>query len=135
VVGLEDNPVGQAARIINKFYAWIDLEGREPDAMFSLDELITNVMFYVVSNGSTTSAWISRIAAKEVSRTLSRGSRIEVPMAYASFPWDLKPLPPAALVERIYNLVQFTEYERGSHFAALEWPSEFVEDISRLVRC
>lgn len=132
-LGLEGNPVGQAAWIVDKFHAWSDLAGREPDAVFSLDALITNVMFYVVPNSFTTSAWIYRAAAKEVMRTLPRGTRIEVPTGYASFPWDLKPLPPAALVERTYNLVQFTEYERGGHFAALERPVEFAQDVLTFV--
>ncbi|GAB0115163.1 epoxide hydrolase family protein [Acidisoma sp. C75] len=133
-LGLEGNPVGQAAWIIDKFHAWSDLGGGEPDVVFSLDELITNVMFYVLPNSFTTSAWIYRAAAQEVMRSLPRGTRIEVQTGYASFPWDLKPLPPAALVERTYNLVQFTEYEGGGHFAALERPAEFVEDVSRFVR-
>ena len=67
-------------------------------------------------------------------RTLPPGTRIEVPTAYASFPHDLRPLPPRALLARTYNLVQFTEYQQGGHFAALERPDEFVADVLEFLR-
>ena len=38
------------------------------------------------------------------------------------------------MLEDTYNLVQFTEYERGGHFAALERPDEFAMDVARFVR-
>ena len=133
-LAMENNPVGQAAWIIDKFHAWSDLGGRAPDAVFSLDDLVTNVMFYVATGSFTTSAWIYRAAATEVMRTLPRGTRVAVPTAYASFPHDLKPLPPRALVGKTYNLAQFTEYDRGGHFAALERPVEFATDVTNFVR-
>jgi microsomal epoxide hydrolase len=133
-LGMENNPVGQAAWMIDKFHAWSDLGDREPDAVFSLDELITNIMFYVANDSFTTSTWIYRAAASEIMRTLPRSTRIEVPTAFASFPFDLKPLPPKGLLEKTYNLVQFAEYDQGGHFAALERPDEFAEDVLRFVQ-
>jgi pimeloyl-ACP methyl ester carboxylesterase len=133
-LAMQNNPVGQAAWIIDKFHAWSDLGGREPDVVFGLDDLITNVMLYVATGSFTTSSWIYRAAQYEVMRTLPKNTRITVPTAFASFPYDLRPLPPRGLLERTYNLVQFTEFQKGGHFAALERPTEFVEDILRFVR-
>jgi pimeloyl-ACP methyl ester carboxylesterase len=133
-LAMENNPVGQAAWILDKFHGWSDLGGGEPDAVFSLDDLITNVMFYVAGNSFTTSSWIYRGAAREVMRVLPRGTRIGVPTAFASFPHDVRPLPPRGLLAKTYNLVRFTEYDRGGHFAALERPNEFVADVAEFVR-
>ena len=133
-LAMQNNPVGQAAWIIDKFHAWSDLGGGEPDGVFALDVLLTNIMLYVATGSFTTSSWIYRAAQHEVMRSLPPGTRIEVPTAYASFPYDLRPLPPRALLGRTYNLVQFTEFQRGGHFAALERPDEFVADILTFTR-
>jgi microsomal epoxide hydrolase len=133
-LAMHHNPVGQAAWIIDKFHAWSDLGGGEPDHVFGFDTLIANIMFYTATDSFTTSAWIYRAAQREVMRTLPPGTRIEVPTAYASFPHDLRPLPPRALLARTYNLVQFTEYQQGGHFAALERADEFVADVLEFLR-
>jgi pimeloyl-ACP methyl ester carboxylesterase len=131
---MQNNPVGQAAWIIDKFHAWSDLGGGDPDVVFGFDDLLTNIMLYAATGSFTTSSWIYRAAQHEVMRTLPRGTRIDVPTAFASFPHDLRPLPPRGLLERTYNLVQFTEFQQGGHFAALERPDEFVADVATFVR-
>jgi microsomal epoxide hydrolase len=133
-LAMQSNPVGQAAWIIDKFHAWSDLGGGEPDSVFGFDALLTNIMLYVATGSFTTSSWIYRAAQHEVMRLLPRGTRIEVPTAFASFPRELRPLPPRGLLEKTYNLVQFTEYDRGGHFAALECPDEFVADVFSFMR-
>jgi microsomal epoxide hydrolase len=133
-LAMQNNPVGQAAWIIDKFHAWSDLGGGEPDRVFGLDDLLTNIMLYLATGSFTTSSWIYRAAQYEVMRNLPRGTRIDVPTAFASFAHELRPLPPRGLLEKTYNLVQFTEYERGGHFAALERPDEFVDDVRTFLR-
>ena len=55
--------------------------------------------------------------------------RVEVPTAFARFPGE--PWTPArSAVERAYNLVRWSELERGGHFAALEQPQPFAEDVA-----
>jgi pimeloyl-ACP methyl ester carboxylesterase len=133
-LAMQNNLIAQAAWIIDKFHAWSDLGGGEPDQVFSLDDLLTNIMLYVATGSFTTSSWIYRAAQHEVMRALPRGTRIDVPTAFASFPHDLRPLPPRGLLERTYNLIQFTEFQQGGHFAALERPNEFVADILKFAR-
>src|SRR4029079_4108555 len=43
--GLVDSPAGQAAWILEKFWAWTDNEG-SPDDAVDRDELLDNVMLY-----------------------------------------------------------------------------------------
>ena len=51
-----------------------------------------------------------------------------MPTGYASFPREIRPLPPRALVKKTYRVERFSEFERGGHFAALEQPDLFVGD-------
>ena len=37
--------------------------------------------------------------------------------------------PPREYAERFFNVVRFTHPERGGHFAALEEPELFVQDL------
>ncbi len=53
--GLTDSPAGQAAWILEKFWAWTDCNGH-PENIFSKDELLDNVMLYWVTASATSSA-------------------------------------------------------------------------------
>jgi pimeloyl-ACP methyl ester carboxylesterase len=128
------NPVGAAAWIVDKFHAWSDLRQKDLRGVFGLDRLLSNVMFYVATGSFATATWIYRAAQYEVMRVLPAGSRIDVPTGYASFPCELRPLPPKSLIERTYRLERFSEFERGGHFAAMEVPDLFVADVAAFVR-
>ncbi len=132
---MADNPVAQAAWIIDKFHAWSDLlGGKDLREVHSLDTLLTNLMFYVATGSFATATWIYRAAHTEGVRQLPPGTRIEVPTGFASFPCEIRPRPPRGLLEKTYNLVHFNEFDRGGHFAALEQPDAFVGDVSAFVR-
>ena len=59
--------------------------------------------------------------------------RVGVPTAAAIFPGELY-LPPRAWVARQFNLVRWSELPKGGHFAALEVPQIFVEDVRAAFR-
>jgi hypothetical protein len=42
--------------------------------------------------------------------------------------------PPLETVKRGYNVVRFTDMPRGGHFAAMEQPDLFVQDIREAFR-
>jgi len=131
---MADNPVAQAAWIIDKFHAWSDLrDGKDLRDVHSLDSLLTNLMFYVATGNFSTATWIYRAAHTEGVRRLPAGSRIAVPTGFASFPCELRPRPPRGLLEKTYNVVRFSEFEHGGHFAALEQPDAFAADVSAFV--
>ena len=52
---LSDSPVGLAAWIIEKYYAWSDRHERVFDDIFDLGRLIDEVMLYLVTDISATS--------------------------------------------------------------------------------
>jgi len=58
------------------------------------------------------------------------GERCQTPTAFANFPGEpLYSAPPRSYAERAYNIVRWTEQPRGGHFAAMEVPEIFAEDV------
>ena len=57
--------------------------------------------------------------------------RSSVPTGVAVFPGDTTI---RRLAERDHNVVHWSEFDRGGHFAALEQPSLLVEDVREFFR-
>jgi pimeloyl-ACP methyl ester carboxylesterase len=62
-----------------------------------------------------------------------QGSPVRVPTAVAVFPKEI-PLPPRSWLEARYNLRRYTEMARGGHFAAVDAPDLFLEDVRAFFR-
>ncbi|GGC64960.1 epoxide hydrolase family protein [Chelatococcus reniformis] len=136
--GLMDSPVGVAAWIIEKFAAWSDLPRAadgSPDllACYSRDQLLTNVMIYLVTKSFATAAWLYRGRLLESPNRLPAG-RVETPTGVAAFPEPVYPPPPRSLAAKGYNLVRWTDMPRGGHFAALEEPDLLMGEIRAFAR-
>jgi len=121
--GLTDSPVGQLAWIIEKFKEWTDSKD-VPEEAIDRDLLLTNVMVYwlTATGGSSARLYkeaMSSVAQVEVSTT---------PTALAVFPAEVM-LPVRTIADRTNNIVRWTEFDRGGHFAALEEPDLLVEDV------
>jgi pimeloyl-ACP methyl ester carboxylesterase len=54
-----------------------------------------------------------------------------VPTGVAVFPNDITIRP---LADRDHNVVRWTEFDRGGHFAALEAPDLLVDDVRTFFR-
>jgi len=130
-----DSPVGVAAWLIEKFNSWSDTVGDDIESVHSKDSLLTNIMIYLTTRSFNTASWIYYGRREEGGRILSpEGKRVEVPTAAALFPKELLSWPPRSYVERVYNVVQWTEMPRGGHFAALEQPELLIDDIRAFAR-
>jgi pimeloyl-ACP methyl ester carboxylesterase len=131
---LMDSPVGIAAWIIEKFGGWTDVTraaDNTPDlSNFSFDDLLTNIMFYVATDSFATATWLYHgFLIREQSRFFPEGKRCETPTGFAAFPDPLLPPPPRSHVEKSYNLIHYTTMNKGGHFAAMEQPQLFIEDV------
>ncbi len=126
--GLSDSPVGLAGWIMEKFQGWCDPRGGIGRTI-SIDELLTNIMIYWVTNtvGSTANMYY------ENTHTLPPLGRIEVPTAAALFPEDIL-LPPKEWAMRNLNITRWTPMLRGGHFTAMEEPELLAEDIRAFYR-
>ena len=132
---LMDSPVGTAAWIIEKFKGWSDLDNGSLDSIYTKNQLLTNVMIYLVTRTFGTSTWLYRGLFEDMSgKPVAPKSRIEKPVGIARFPTDLIPFPPRSLVERHMNVKRWTEFKRGGHFAAMERPQDFIEDVRAFAR-
>jgi microsomal epoxide hydrolase len=132
-IGLMDSPVGTAAWILDKFHDWSDLNGGSIEDVYTLDELLTNVMIYLVTDTICTSLWSYRGMAEE--RVPFDQVYCASPTAVAHYPYErVGGTPPRSWVERYYNVVRWTDLDRGGHFAALEQPDSLLEDVTAFAR-
>lgn len=129
------NPVGQAAWIAERFHDWSDLSKKSLDEAYPRDRLLTNIMLYVMTDSFTTGAWYYRGLVEEGGLPFAPGERVETPTAFANFPGEpLYSPPPRSFAERAYNIVRWTDMPRGGHFAAMEEPDLFVDEVRAWAR-
>jgi pimeloyl-ACP methyl ester carboxylesterase len=125
---LDDSPAGLAAWIVEKFRSWSDVDG-VVEKKFTKDELLTNIMLYWVTQSGASSARIYY----ENQRARPPQKRVEVPTGCAVFPKEIS-IAPRRWVEAQYNVTRWTEMPRGGHFAAMEEPDLFVDDVRAFFR-
>jgi pimeloyl-ACP methyl ester carboxylesterase len=123
--GLADSPVGQAAWILEKFAAWSDNEG-DLLSVFTLDELLDNVMLYWLNACAGSSA---RLYWDTAQTFQSPRAPVSVPTGISIFPKELIRPSRRWAEHRFRNIVHWNELDRGGHFAAFEQPTLFVDEI------
>jgi pimeloyl-ACP methyl ester carboxylesterase len=127
-VGLNDSPAGLLAWIVEKFRTWSDCDGH-PESCFTREQLITNVMLYWATQTIASSArlyWETRHSG-------APPPYVGVPTGVARYPKE--PLRwPRSWVEGQYNVTHWVAMPRGGHFAAMEQPELFVEDVRTFFR-
>ncbi|GLW99164.1 epoxide hydrolase family protein [Microtetraspora sp. NBRC 16547] len=126
--GLHDSPAAQLAWIVEKFKEWTDPAHDLPEEAVDLDQMLTDVTIY----------WLTRTAASSA-RLYKEGSaqwgmpveRSEVPHGVAVFPGDggIR-----RVAEREHNVIHWSEFDRGGHFAAMEAPDLLVDDVRAFFR-
>lgn len=130
--GLADSPVAQMAWIVEKLWAWTDCERdglRHPEHVLSRDEILDNISLYWFSNSAASSArlyWESFNAPNL--------EPVEVPMGGSSFPRDIFLCSERWAKKRFPGLVYWNELDRGGHFAALEQPGLFIDEVRNCFR-
>lgn len=125
--GLNDSPIGLCAWIVEKMLGWADYqENRE--TVFSKDELLSNVALYWLTETAHSSIRLYWENSKYKLK-LGKNDFISTPVGIARFKYE-EPFPPRRFIERGYkNIQHWTDFPRGGHFAALEKPVEFSNDI------
>ena len=129
--GLVDSPAGQAAWIVEKFWAWTDCDGH-PENVLTRDELLDNVMLYWLPAAGASSArlyWESFVAPGF--------DPVGVPTGCSIFPKEIMRMSRRWAATRFTDIVYWNELDRGGHFAAFEQPGAFVDELRsffRLVR-
>jgi pimeloyl-ACP methyl ester carboxylesterase len=130
-VALNDSPAGLLAWIVEKFRTWSDCDGH-PENAFTKDQLITNVMLYWVTGTSTSSVRLYW----ETNRSGVLREKlpfIAIPTGVARYPKEVLRWP-RSWVEQQYNVTHWAVMPRGGHFAAMEQPELFAEDLRDFFR-
>jgi pimeloyl-ACP methyl ester carboxylesterase len=125
---LTDSPVGQLAWIVEKFKEWTDPAAKLPDDAIDRDLILTDVSVYWLTGTAGSAARIYYEGARTWGQAQPPSP---VPTGVAVFPNDLTIRP---LAERDHNVVRWTEFSRGGHFAAMEAPDLLVDDIREFFR-
>ncbi|MBT2411416.1 epoxide hydrolase [Streptomyces sp. ISL-12] len=129
---LTDSPVGQLAWIVEKFAEWTDSAGL-PEEAVDRDRLLTDVMLYWLTGTAGSSARVYYERAHATGRAAAPHEPSTAPTAVASFAADPQ-IPLRHKARRTENLVRWTEFDRGGHFAALEQPELLVGDVRAFFR-
>lgn len=124
--GLTDSPAGQAAWILEKFWAWTDCDGH-PENILGRDELLDNVMLYWATASATSSARLYWESFRPESRT---PLTVAVPTGVAVFPKEIvAPVRKWMAAGSFANITHWSEMAKGGHFAAFEQPDSFVGEV------
>ena len=122
--GLVDSPTGQAAWILEKFWAWTDCNGH-PENVLTKDEMLANISIYWFTNSAASSGrlyWHSFGRATDLPEVL-------VPMGGAIYPKEIFRSSRRWAEMRYKNIIHWSEQPKGGHFAAFEQPEAFLADI------
>lgn len=126
--GLVDSPAGQAAWILEKFWAWTDCDGH-PENVLTRDEMLDNIMLYWLPGAAASSA---RLYWESFGRASQ--APVDIPVGCSIFPKEIFRSSRRWAEKRFRKLVHWNELDRGGHFAAFERPETFVDEVRACFR-
>lgn len=125
--GLVDSPAALAAWIAEKFWAWSDCDS-DPDSVFTRDEMLDNIMMYWLP---ATGASAARLYWESFTRDLAP---VPVPAGCSIFPKEIYRPSRRWAQPQFPDLRYWNEPDKGGHFAALEQPAIFVDEVRAAFR-
>jgi juvenile hormone epoxide hydrolase len=136
-VALQNNPVGLAAYILEKFStgsnkAHLQEKDGGLDKTYSMDVIIDNLMVYYISGCMTTAVRIYKENLNPQTMGMSRVAT-NVPIGAAFFRHEFYPQFPFLLEEKFKNIIHVAYFDVGGHFASIEQPELLYKDIATFV--
>jgi pimeloyl-ACP methyl ester carboxylesterase len=125
--GLTDSPVGQLAWFVEKFKEWSYPSAELPEKTIDRDRMLTNVMLYWLTATGASSAHLYY----ESTHSSNWPTPSAVPTGVAVFAEDI---PIRRFAEQDNNIVHWSEFDRGGHFAAMEAPDLLTGDVRDFFR-
>jgi len=135
---LVDSPAALCAWIVEKLWAWTDWDCRLEDVL-SRDEVLDTVMLYWLPGTGASAARLYWESIRQVNRWITGAvdDPVAVPTGCSIFPKELQRPSRRWAARRFVDIRHWSELDRGGHFAALEQPELFVDEVRsffRLVR-
>ncbi len=136
--GLMDSPAGLAAWLADKYWRLGDTEKRNPfDGMerrFPHPVMCTQLSLYWFTQTINSANTLYKAGPAEGSAALKPGERVNVPSAYSEYPMDTLPPTPESWGRRSYDIARWRQMPKGGHFAAMEEPELFANDVREFFR-
>lgn len=128
-----DSPAGLAGWLADKYYRLGDTKKHHPwegmDERFPMKTMCEQLSIYWFTGTINSANMLYKAGPNERSAALKPGERVTVPTAYAEYPMDVLPSTPESWGRRGYNIVRWRDMPRGGHFAAMEEPEIFADDV------
>lgn len=131
---LAESPIGLAAWIYAMYQDTCGTPG-DAEASFTLDELLDTIMLYWLPNTGASSArtyWEMARGPRPSAPTPAEP--ITVPTGFSMFPEEHVRKSRRWIERRYSNVIHFSEPAAGGHFAALEQPKRFTDDVRATFR-
>jgi pimeloyl-ACP methyl ester carboxylesterase len=125
---LADSPVAQAAWIYDIFDDGTGSTGR-PETVLSRDAMLDEITLYWLTNSAASSARFYLEQDAALNKRNNPG-RVELPVGVSVFPHDL-PAARSWASQVFPKLFYWNELDRGGHFASLEVPDLFTDELRR----
>lgn len=128
-----DSPAGQLAWITEKRYFWGLAERGEGterfEAVWPKEDLVTTAAVYFLTNtGGTSSRYYWECRGNPWTPSHDRFPVVGAPTAVSIYPGEIYK-PPRTFTEAYFNLQQYRVHDDGGHFAPLEVPDTYVQDV------
>ena len=130
---LADSPVGMLAFYYDKFTEWTH-SGRQPEKVLSRDDMLDNVTLYWLTNTGTSSSRSYWDGAQGGGGPFNAVEITKVPVAVTIFPGEIYRAPRSWGEQAFHQLIYWNEVDKGGHFAALEQPQLFAEELRAAFR-
>ena len=130
---LADSPVGLAAWIYALFQDVSD-SGGDPESVFSLDAMIDDIMMYWLPNAGASSVRLYWAGMREMMAGGMPSTPMPTPAGISMFPGEQGGISKRWAESRFARLVHYNKLERGGHFAAMEQPAAFAEELRTTFR-
>jgi len=126
--GLTDSPVGLAGWIVEKFHGWSDCDD-DVEERFDRDRLLDNLGVYWLTGTINSSMRLYY----ETDDGAAIPDSVDVPTGHARYPAEIMKTP-RVWAEEVYDVVHWNEQPEGGHFAAMEVPDLYVDDVRAFFR-
>ena len=120
---LTDSPAGQLAWIVEKFKEWTNSGHQLPEEAISRDDILTDVSIYWFTGTAGSAA---NVTYYESMHSGNWPTPSPVPTGVAVFAEDVAI---RRYAEQANNIVHWTDFDAGGHFAALETPDLLIQDV------
>ena len=130
---LSDSPAALAAWIYAMFQDVSDSDG-DPESLFGSDEMLDDIMLYWLPNTGASSARIYWEAARENAAGPPPSGPNPTPAGFSIFPKEPYRASRRWIEKRYATVLHYNELDRGGHFAAMEQPAAFADELRATFR-